>query len=614
MHALDLRLPARLLGWWLAGLALILLMPLVAGWSHNGHVSFPIALRAVLRSYKTIVINAPFRLMLTLSVTSVVPVLFVSIPWGRFLGANQPWAKFISKTALYLVHGFFLAACLWTALDSPFSPRWQMPAFACLPLYYLTALSVGCLCGYFLASFGAKPLRPRSHENRPRSPAFFLNHALIAIIWALAVLSPVLLVYKNLPEMRRRNDGVLAGYCHTLESSLPPAGAVIFSDDAFRLRCLESILLEHRKLSDYVLIDPNLMAAEPEYLQFLARKNPSLLGTNQATRLNSIEALHQLLDQLSRAHELYSLTASFGAVGEFYHAEPGALFYRLRPNPANTWTNPPPPAAALSDAQVFWDKMAGREFLALIEHSQKRQTTSPNILQRILEAAHIAPEPDRVAFAVTRCYSSALDHLGVELQQAGRLPEAESYFARARQFDPANAAAEINEQCNQQLQARRPVEIVPFKQLESKLGAHVDWYQVLRQDGPVDDPVICYRVGSMFVTDGLARQGVQQLERAKALASQLLSLESTNTHARLMRAEAALALGQLPEARADYEKLVLTTDAYLGYYGLAQIEFRRGNSADEIKYGELCLASAPPNSSQTQNVKARLKLLKSAAP
>ena len=85
----------------------------------------------------------------------------------------------------------------------PFSPysRGYGPF---LTFYYLGALTIGYCSGYFLLVFGGK-------SDRRRVPPYvrLINKTVTAAIWLLLLLTPLALIYRNLPQIRTTNGPML---------------------------------------------------------------------------------------------------------------------------------------------------------------------------------------------------------------------------------------------------------------------------------------------------------------------------------------------------------------------------------------------------------------------
>jgi hypothetical protein len=193
----DLGFLTRSLCFWVAGFSLLFLLPLVASLSHAGHLPFGQGAHFLLAGYKAMALHPPLGrfLLLVLSVTSLVPILFIAIRWSSFFGDTSPTGIFIANGMLHLVQGLFLVAGIWAALDAPFSPRHKGLGFACLPLYYLGALGIGYFSGYFLLVFGTPIPRSRLGSAPPAHPlGQLLDRCVTAAIWILLPAVPALLV------------------------------------------------------------------------------------------------------------------------------------------------------------------------------------------------------------------------------------------------------------------------------------------------------------------------------------------------------------------------------------------------------------------------------------
>ena len=208
--AADLRLVLRMALLGLAGLSLILVPPLIASLSHARHLEFLPGLRLVLGSYKYLLLRFPRGVALLLSLTSVLPVVFMGI---RFRGSlfrvpNAGLRLMTTRGAIHLIHGSFLIACIWVTLDCPVSPRHQGLGYAFLPFYYLGALSIGYFSGYFLLVFGTGT----PHARRRPPVSRLIDPVVTGCIWLLLIAVPCLLLYRSLPQISR-----VFGFCHGKE-------------------------------------------------------------------------------------------------------------------------------------------------------------------------------------------------------------------------------------------------------------------------------------------------------------------------------------------------------------------------------------------------------------
>ena len=671
---LDLRLLVWVPACFLAGFSLFLLLPLVAAHSSPGQISFWHELGLMLRAYKAWILSAPRSMVLVLFLTAVAPAMLSVIRWPDFTSGMHPLGDVVVREMFHAVHVALLVLAVWLALDGPFSPRALGLRVPCLPLYYLGALSAGYFCGYVLVAFGtASPWR-----NRPFGlPRRVLHAGLAGVVWLAPLWLPTLLVWKNLPELWAGRRGPLSGYATDLERSLPAPGAVILSDNSFRLACLQLAVADRRQSARYLAVDVGLLCQDPSYLEHLQRQHRQLdlglpAGCASTDVTNSVVVARWLL-KLALHREVYYLHPAFGHVGEFFHLEPRGPFYRLEPHR----TKPGMPAELRPDVaeenRLFWGRVERERLPTLLPRLQPpapapQRSRLRRFLAEALPAAPAAPEPALVA----TYYSQGLDCWGAVLQKAGRLAEAGECFALARQLNPDNVAANINWQCNQDLQAARALPWRSPRELDAWLGKRHSWEQVLANDGPIDEPNCCNALGLMCARRSFYRQAFEQFQRVAVLApaftnavlrlaemdyvlgnysntvveasrvlqleptntgglflkgsslvelrdyehaiatlTELLALQSTNDAARARRAVARFQSGQLAAARQDYEALARTaTVVYPIYATLAEVASRQKDTAAAIKYCELCLSNAPPNTPGLEKIRAQLKELR----
>jgi tetratricopeptide (TPR) repeat protein len=333
------------------------------------------------------------------------------------------------------------------------------------------------------------------------------------------------------------------------------------------------------------------------------------------------------------------------------------LFYQLKPGATNALEEGPLPPEVLAENRAFWQAFIAQPLPELLRHiPSPEQLAQSRSLQWLRPEAGRGPERDPWAAVFGAFYSRALDTWGVELQKAGCLGEAGNCFAAALQLSPDNAAAQINRDFNQNLQAHKAAAGQPAQWSEGQLGKRRSWSQILALDGSIDEPNACYEVGTMFAQANLPRQAAQQFARAQTLApgqanaalrlaEQLICLaDYTNAMAAASRAlqlkpldpdalywkgcslmllkdyEGAIPLlnqslaiqtnsrtamtlgfthvqlGNLDAARQAYERAAQSpTNAYQAYFRLAQVASRQKDTNAAIKYVELYRSNTPPN-------------------
>ncbi len=98
---------------------------------------------------------------------------------------------------------------------------------------------------------------------------------------------------------------------------------------------------------------------------------------------------------------------------------------------------------------------------------------------------------------------------------------------------------------------------------------------------------------------------------AIASLSRAISVKTNDYLARWDRAIAYLRTDKLEEARSDYEVLqTVYTNSVPIYYGLGEIAWRQKDTNAAVKYYQLYLTNAPPQSAEAKFVGERLKQLK----
>ncbi|HVV01140.1 MAG TPA: hypothetical protein VHH88_07230, partial [Verrucomicrobiae bacterium] len=149
------RFLVRMFLWGLAGLSLYLLLPLVQSFAHFSHVPFWTGLHHICAAQKTVIVTliqllkSNPQLPMLLAVTSLIPLLVISIRWASYFGDSSPLGVALTTFAFHVVHAALLLVCIWVALDPSFYSR----ILPFLSLSYLGALSAGYFIGYFLLIF-----------------------------------------------------------------------------------------------------------------------------------------------------------------------------------------------------------------------------------------------------------------------------------------------------------------------------------------------------------------------------------------------------------------------------------------------------------------------------
>lgn len=518
----QLRFLARVFLCSLAGLLFYLYLPLV---HLRADGLFWFALKtnvlAELQPIVTAFRYLPHYVQFVLIFTSLLPILVIAIRWKSHFGDSSQFGAALTTWIFHLTHAVLLGVCIWAAFDTRFGLRDVQGKSAFLshnrdrflPLYYLSALSIGYLSGYFLLVF-----KPLSQSIRRITTAHkFLNGVSVGVICALLVLAPAGLFYKNLPQLRITNGPAWQQYASALTEKLP-GRAVILSDRGDVLLAAQAWLAKAGKAANYVFLDTEFLKVSA-YRRFQRAKHPDIWPTQTTNypaklRIGDLGMLG-LMDRLSEKNPIYYLHSSFGATFEAFYPIPHGLVYELKEYPTNTMTIPPPLTdAVISENEDFWKAHdpTFREFLPALAAPAPGQ--KPTFRQMWMERMHIPFETNQTAVELGKIYSQNLNTLGVQDQKLGRPDLAGNHFAEAQEFYPDNVVAVENLDFNRKLQAGERIVAQSPSVFEDRFGNFSSWQPMLDVNGLFDEPTGCLAQGIVFNRGGLWRQAAQQFERA----------------------------------------------------------------------------------------------------
>ncbi len=228
--------------------------------------------------------------------------------------------------------------------------------------------------------------------------------------------------------------------------------------------------------------------------------------------------LLRLVTTLSESNSIYYLHPSFGYYFEFFYLEPHGLAQKLVSYPSRAPLPPPLTEQLIKENEDFWssaDEQALRPLVKVI--TPPLPSKNPGVLERLMTKAHAEWEVNHDASAVAFFYSRALNAWGVEMQRAGKLAEAATHFERALELNPENIVAQINLDCNKNLQNGRRSSVQLSKTIEDSFGRYRNWDQVVGANGPFDEPNFCFEQGRVFIRSTLYRQAALEFTRAKTL-------------------------------------------------------------------------------------------------
>ena len=522
----DGRFFLRMMLFGLAGLSLLLLLPLLQAFSPDSALSFWQALRGVLGAYKSTIMLLAGRCFLAnrdvsllMIAVSLAPVLFLSIRWRAAGGLESSRQLDPMSIVFYVAHAFLLLVCLSIPFDPPFSPR-QLGrrlglGLPFLPLYYLSALSIGYYSGFFLLIFTGYPGRRKAVLRALRWTAPKLVYALLGITLAG-------LLWKNLPTIRVKNGRQLEHYAGFVTHSLPPGGAVICSYDASGLALVRAALEREGKAGRYVPVDANALPYG-SYRAWLRRNypkqwtEPAVEATPENQALDAGGFL-RLMSWLAQSNRVCYLQPSYDYLAEQFHLQPRGLVYELKPYPTNSFSGSPLTKVELAESEMFCKRVIETEAGPLARLITEAEQGTPGFAGRLMKKAHITPVlPDSVR-VLANWYSTALNGWGATLQRHGRWQAATPCFATAIELNPDNLSAVVNLQCNSNRLAGREMTLGPARSQEDLLGKYRNWNQVLTINGPLDEPNFCYHLGLAYAQGKLLRQAAQHLDRVRVLA------------------------------------------------------------------------------------------------
>jgi len=474
-------------------------------------------LHALLNKYQLFHADPPLWIV---AIASLLPILAASIKWPSYFGDTSQLGIAIATFASHLVHALFFILCVWIALDPDvrLSPRANLRGISFLTLYYLGALSIGYLSGYFLLLFGPDP---------KRTPGLLrlVNWTVTGLVWGLFLIAAITIGYKNLPHIRAANGNIPREYADLLVKDLPQKGAVVLSDDSPRLLLAQAATAQLGNFTNYVFVHtPSLKILE--YHQLLRKQygNRWPVQIPKGTKLapDDFDVL-QLIASLARSNDVFYLNPSFGYYFEVFFLEAHGLVYKLSPYAASTLLSPLPSIALTDENERFWAQIETTAFPPLLSGmSEPKIGPDPSLVERWMKFAHLRKEPDSNSRLIGSYYSRALDYWAVEVQKTGDLKKAAAHFERALELNPGNLVARINLECNRNVQAGRKAAAQISKSMEDAFGRYRRWDDIMGENGPFDEPRFCYEEGRTYLRSSLYRQAANQFERVRVFEPESL--------------------------------------------------------------------------------------------
>jgi tetratricopeptide (TPR) repeat protein len=600
----QLRFVSRLFLCLVIGALLFFYLPLLHAKS-DGFFWEPLKRNLATELYPVVIVfrYLPHYVQLFLVLTSILPILVISIRWKASFGDTSSLGVTLATWILHLVHLALLVVCIWAAFDTSFGlrdPEGKYPFLtqnrdALLPLYFLGALSIGYLTGYFLLVF-----KPIIRHGRPITDLEkFLSRASIGFIYALLVLAPIGLLCKNLPPIRYTNGPMLQNYAAAMAEKLPPGG-VLLSDNSTSLLLTRAWLARSGKQQNFLFLDTGSLQYLA-YYRFQTRLHPEQ-WPQVYTNLTSGNALipelqlAKIVRDISKQHPLYYLHPSFGYFFDVFYTVPHGVVNELQLYPTNTITPPPLSDADFAENEAFW-KQREAELAALPASifpppPQQKRT----LRERWMEVMQIPFEKNVTAIFLASTYSRALNTWGVAAQRLGHLESAAAHFDKAILLEPDNIVASANLEFNKKLSKGVRVSVDNPAAFQERFGNVNDWNPILNRDGLFDEPTGCLAQGIVFHRGHLDRQAAQNFLRSLALAPDglLARLWLSRVYVVLNRPEQSLALiGELKAHSASWaEDAIYPAD-------ILQVELAAnyvGNSPEKVEHlVKTTLSQKPPD-------------------
>ncbi len=532
----------------LAGMLLYLVLPTVALFGPDPGYTWADMVRTYWATQRDSLLNFSRVIVVLLSVTSILPVVFMGIRWPAQFGEVSPLGNMLTNLMTHLIHAIFLVACAYVAFDQYFSPRNLTGGMVVLlPFYFLGALSVGYCTGYFLLVCG--PEAPDTPQWQRPTPFWrTAKKAGFALLLVASLIVPGLLAYQNVSQIWA-NTGSSLGRLSTLAAqSLPREGAVVLSDEPFRLFALEHELRTGSfDRSKFVLVDTRSLE-NGGYHQHLLRKHPGVwpkvaetIGPKQA--IAPIELIQQML-KIAAQRPVYYLHPSFGYFFEYFEMMPKGLVYQLRPLGNSTLSGTVLSAAEMAEGEKFWRQLQEQELDRLARRIPRAEFAAPGSKMKV--------QTMTLEMYVGRLYSQALNYFGVALQRAGQAAAALPYYELALKLDPYNASAMLNADYNRHVKAGRGEGFEASPDVIKRLNVlGGNWNNAVSLGGPVEEPSVCESLARAFYSANQARQAGLHLER-------VLQYQPTNVAAWVIYPSLAvnarlpdLALAKIAELRSS---------------------------------------------------------------
>ena len=534
LASVSLLLWVRYAARWALGFLLFFLLPLVNGLGPGAVWTFPHALNesalALIKPMEfawgayshSIEITAVAALFFVLP---VLPMVFRLKDEGSYHSSLQARIQLVT---LQLMFAAGLATELWVALHPVVGPqniltRYHLLTTTLLSLVLLNALGAGYLTAHFLLICGANEAVLRRHDRSFRWPPFlppWLRRAATLGLFALPVAFSLLLANRNFGVIRDLNRVPLLRYGELAVSTLPASGGgVLMGDDPLRLEVVQAALTRHPGQHPWLPVDTTRLA-DPLYRAALQRNKPLGWTDISPRRALTYPEIAELIDHVVHSSTpVYYVHPSFGFFFENADAEPHGLVFKL--HPASDRSAIPSPAPPLvRENEQFWDRTWAGGLSALpVPAPAPAQTPADDFSTRFIRLFQLTEPVSDQRIVLDHWFSMALNTWGVSLQRVSQWAAARQRFQQSLALNTNNIAARLNLDCNVNLQKGGRMEAATAYILMQQLkSSHYAAQELLRANGPFDDPVMTFELGLHFQSVSLTRQAGELFRRTSELA------------------------------------------------------------------------------------------------
>lgn len=484
------------------GLLLYLLLPAIKLINDTAEIGFWEMVRHQLLMQKNSLLSIPKYIVVILSLSSLFPLLSMSIKWPSNAGDTNPLAQGMANFTFHLIHAMFLGLCAWVFFDPFISPRAVGKGLPLLSIYYLSALCAGYYAGYFLIVC-AKVTDKKWQKPSPITKA--LRSLALLTVWAGALAAPASLAWLNTSKITAGNSDEFANFAEHLAASLPKESSAVLSMQPELLVLAAAALERTNPEHDHLFVDVRYLD-RVHYHKRMARRNPGRWPQewNPARFPHGIHPTqpHRMVAELAIKQNACFLHPMSGRLYlEWLYPRQRGLAYLMRPHSEETVTVPPRSSEEVADADRRWT------------------TIRPSMEDVIAQLESESPQVDFAA----RWYSSHLNFHGVQLQRSGDLDSAAAAFDTALRLNPMNLSSQMNAAFNKSLRTGRESDLDTAEWLRETAAQVGAWNRLIMRDGPVDAPAALHYQAMAYGGLGFLRQTAIHLIRARDLEPENLS-------------------------------------------------------------------------------------------